>query len=243
MDLAQAVEISSCAIALRKSRFHPHLARQVDGMWVLRDQGPIKTPRKSEVFVSDLAPDDLLHRLKTHDLGWHFLCACHGPQVDATEFREKLKRGGYRVSSTAWVYVHDYQELQDFEREDEVKHLATQEEINGIADHQWKPRKQDEDSCFYALADPVIFGMVESMKIGGDAYASDLYVRKEYRGQGYGAALKSALLKGDKARGLGSSVLVANREGRRLYPRLGYEEIGVMHVLTPIDRMPIKVWD
>ncbi|MBL8059339.1 MAG: GNAT family N-acetyltransferase [Chthonomonas sp.] len=242
MTLERAIDITAHAFAIRKSRHHPYLVRNIDGLWVLRDKGPKKEPRKSEVFVADLSPEDIVARVSRNDLGWHFLCACHGPESDEATFKNEVKKLGYRAAATEWIFTHDLAEIPTIESDPAVVHYETQEEIDKIGDNRWKPIKV-ENGRFYGLADPLIFGMVESMRMGDDAYVADLYVRKERRGKGYGSALMSALLKGDKASGVRESVLVASTDGRKLYPKLGYKEIGVMHVFTPKQRCASKTWD
>lgn len=242
MELARAIEVTAKAFGIRKSRHYPYVVRQAEDLWILRDQGPKRAPRKSEVFTAGKAPGEVLEQVRQQDLGWHFLCACHGPECESVAFRNELKEGGYRVAATEWIFVHDLEALPDFESEPAVVQYETQEAIDRISTARWKPIKVSNGQ-FYGLADPLIFGMVESMRMGNDAYVADLYVHKERRRQGYGLALMSALLKGDKAAGVRESVLVASADGRHLYPKLGYKEIGIMHVLTPKVRTPSKTWD
>jgi len=68
---------------------------------------------------------------------------------------------------------------------------------------------------------------------GNSTWCSNMYVRPACRRRGIGRALLAQMLRDDRARGAAKSVLLASHTGALVYPRVGYEQIGVLLIFAP----------
>ena len=74
-------------------------------------------------------------------------------------------------------------------------------------------------------------GWVRSIRVSPtETWVSGLYVPREFRRQGIGRALMTAMLADDRGRGYTDSVLLASTVGALLYPRVGYDRIGTLRL-------------
>ena len=238
-SLERIVEVSVQAFCRGKSRTHPYLATWHDDLWVLQDgPGKKRDPRKIEVFTCGLSPRETVERIKSLGLGWHFICAAHPDESDFKEVRQAYKELGYRALATEWFFVHDLKNIPHFDSEPPVRIVESPEELATIRQRAPQPRRFRTDGTrHYCVWDEDFdFGWVHSVPYGEDNWVSDLFVYREFRNRGYGKALMSRLLADDQALGVNSSVLIASTAGARIYPSLGYEQVGVLHVLCPVNR-------
>lgn len=67
-------------------------------------------------------------------------------------------------------------------------------------------------------------------------WVSNLYVLEEHRRKGIGAGLMAAMVADDATNGYSHSVLTATKEGSKLYERLGYKQVGLLQIFTPVER-------
>lgn len=237
MTLERAIEVFVGGFTQVKSTPHPYVAERRNGLWVMRDGPGRKQPRKIEVVTTGMAPREAVERIAEAKLGWHFVCAIEPPQADHESVRSGYKGLGYRVLSSEWMFVHDLKSIDTLTCQPPVRLIGSQEELSEIRQCAPQKRKFRPGIRMYGSWDDVRdYGWVHSVPVGQDTWVSDLYVYKEYRGRGYGRALMSAMLLEDRAHGVDHSVLLASSDGARLYPHLGYEMIGILHLLCPTSR-------
>lgn len=240
MTLEVATEIFVQAFSKGRSKTHPYLATRHNDLWVMRD-GPGKkgNPRKIEVVACNLSPGETIRQVRELNLGWHFLCAAYASESDFAETRKECKAHGYRALGTEWYFVHnlDPTRVPILESDPPVRLVTSREQYATIQHRNRQPRAyRGDESRQYCIWDDFDFGWVHSVPHGPDNWVSDLYVHQEFRGRGFGKALMSKLLLDDIALGVRSSVLVSSAAGRKIYPQLGYKEIGVLHVMCPAKR-------
>lgn len=60
-----------------------------------------------------------------------------------------------------------------------------------------------------------------------------MYVLLEYRRRGIAKALMTRMLKDDAAAGTIANILLASHAGAKLYPVVGYRQIGQLYAYTP----------
>jgi len=213
------------------------VARRHDGLWIMEDDPPRKNPRKTEVISCGQNSNEALGALRTSGVGWHFLCSIQPNDADHEAVRASFKSSGYRLLATEWMFVHDLKEIPDLQCEPPVRPVRSAEEWRSIPQRAKQPRRLVEGNRLFGIWDDVMdYGWVESVPFGDDAWVSGLHVHVDCRGQGRGAALMSQLLLADRKAGVRSSVLLASTAGARLYPHLGYRQIGVLHMMCPKQR-------
>src|SRR5690606_38830986 len=78
-----------------------------------------------------------------------------------------------------------------------------------------------------------IVGWVRSICCARGNWCSNLFVLPQHRRKRIGSALLAHLLRDDRAHGAKLAVLTASRAGAKLYPTLGYRQIGTLHLFTP----------
>jgi predicted GNAT family acetyltransferase len=224
-------------VVINKGRFRPSIKEQVDGLLVIKD-GPSKKPaRKTEVLASGLAPAEVVERLGAADVGWHFVHHMVESDEEAPVVKAAYKEVRYRTMFTTWVFVHDMGSVPRFESEPParlIRDQAQMDSVNQVASQKVKLRPGLRQFAVYD--DARDYGWVTDIPIGDAAWVSNLYVHSEFRGRGFGRSLMSALLACDKEAGVTASVLLASMAGARLYPHLGYRQIGVMQTFCPMDR-------
>jgi len=60
-----------------------------------------------------------------------------------------------------------------------------------------------------------------------------MYVQAQFRRRGIARALMSEMLRDDRAGGAKLAVLTASHAGAKLYPIVGYKQIGTLMLYTP----------
>jgi predicted GNAT family acetyltransferase len=81
--------------------------------------------------------------------------------------------------------------------------------------------------------DGAIVGWAKSIVVGDATWVQGMYVRPEFRRQGIARAMLSRLLRDDRAHGSRASFLLASHTGAKLYPVVGYEQIGELLLFIP----------
>jgi GNAT superfamily N-acetyltransferase len=247
LPLAAAIDVFVGGFCFLRSFARPYVAERVEGLWVLHDAPRTRTAhrgreRKHEVIAHGTSPDAVLATIRDAGLPWHFVCHLHSPEEPFAEIRAAYRDLGYRALATEWMFVHDLADVPAHASTPEARRVLTAddaERIRRARRGRRAIRRQDltaEPAAqrLYATMDSrEVFGWVSSVPVGRHAWVADLMVRAEHRGKGLGRALMSALLLDDRAHGVESSVLLASSDGARLYPHLGYRQIGVLQMFAP----------
>lgn len=235
ITLEEAIDNMVTAFCQGRSRTHPYLSTFQHGLWTMKDGPGKKGPaRKEEVMVVGGSPRETVAKIAELNLGWHFLCAVDPPGCDERAICEAYKSLGYRKVGTEWVYVHDLREVPTATSHPPVRWIRDAETHASIRQMASQPRRFRTDGRMFCIWDEESDrGWVSSIPIGRNSVVSDLYVYEHFRSRGYGRALMCALLQDDKALGFENSVLTASSAGARLYPKVGYELIGIMQVFCP----------
>ncbi|MBV6457148.1 MAG: hypothetical protein HONBIEJF_00255 [Fimbriimonadaceae bacterium] len=236
-DLEVATDVFVQAFCKGRSRTYPYVSRRHEGLWIMEDNPPRKKPRKTEVISCGLSPDQTLAALHSAAVSWHFLCAIEPNDGDHDAIRAAYKDAGYRLLATQWMFVHDLHSIPELQSDPPARLVSSNKEWQTIPQRAKQPRRLTPGNRLFGIWDDVIdYGWVESVPIGKHAWVSGLHVHIDCRGQGRGAALMSQMLLGDREAGTKSSVLIASTAGARLYPHLGYRQIGVLHMMCPKAR-------
>lgn len=239
MTLPEAIDVFVEGFCFTKSIASPYACTRNDELWVMQDvPGRRRAPRKVEVVTTGLRPGEVARRIAKQEIGWHFLCHIHGLEEDSAEIRGVYKSLGYRALSSEGFFLHDLNEIPHYESDPPVRLLATQEEAILVPSKSSQPVKVIPNSRLYMAWDASTdYGWVRSVPVGNAAWVSGLFVRPAFRGRGFGRSLMSALLQDDRRNGVTTSVLLASAAGGRLYPHVGYQQIGALQMFCPFKRL------
>lgn len=228
-----------------KSFASPYGFEVHDGIWLMRDgvaEKRRRIPRKKEVVALSLLAEDVVCRISELDLGHHFVSHIHRLDESQDEIRESYKALGYRSMLSEGMFVHDLLDIPKYTSQPEVRQVVTiedSEKIKKVRRNRAAIRDSDLTSenpehRLYAIVDRTrAYGWVGSIPFCDQTWVADLFVRQGYRGRGYGRSLMSAVMAADKAEGINRSVLLASSAGARLYPHLGYRQIGTLQLFCP----------
>ena len=235
MRIDDAIDVFARGLCTLKSAAHPYLPEKTRGLWVLRDGPGRKDPRTVQVIASRATPAEIAATVEEIGMGWHFLCDMREPGEDLAGIRAAYKSLGYRAQSTEWMFAHDLHEFPNFNCEPPVREVRSSAEALGISQLASQKVKLLPDTRLFGIWDDNRdFGWVRSIPVGSAAYTAGLYVHRDARRRGYGRALMSAILQATRESGLANDVLMAGSEGARLYPHLGYKEVGVLQLFCPL---------
>jgi GNAT superfamily N-acetyltransferase len=254
ISIPDAVEVFVRGFCFLRSSTRPYVAERLGHLWLLRDAPPApragkpatvrRDPRKAEVIAYDTAPARVVAAIRDADPGWHFVCHLHEPDVLTRSIRDAYKALGYRALATEWMFAHDLGAIPALGSEPPVRRVRTEEEAERLRTlsrrRQIRPQDLAADAApqrLYAAMDVrEVYGWVSSVPVRQHAWVANLYVPAQHRGKGFGRALMSALLADDLAHGVDASVLLASTDGARLYPHLGYRQLGVLQIFCPVRR-------
>jgi len=136
--------------------------------------------------------------------------------------------------------VHDLKRIPRFDKPVEILRVATEdmaERLNKAAkSRQVLPEHLTKDSPLHqyvALVGDKPVGWVRSIDVGHATWCSNMYVQAQFRRRGIARALMSEMLRDDRAGGAKLAVLTASHAGAKLYPIVGYKQIGTLMLYTP----------
>jgi ribosomal protein S18 acetylase RimI-like enzyme len=86
---------------------------------------------------------------------------------------------------------------------------------------------------YVALNDDQPVGWVRSIVVGDATWCSNMCVKPAFRRRGIARAMLCRMLRDDRASGARTAVLLASHAGAKLYPVVGYEQIGTLLLFTP----------
>jgi GNAT superfamily N-acetyltransferase len=241
--LDRSVRAFLIGFSMGKSRTHPYITTTINRITAMHD-APRANPslyRRAEFIRLDGEPDEIhadclstAAQIGESVQRW-FLCSIR-TQNDLEPVEREFKKIGYRLLGREAFFIHDYAKLKD-PSGGPVSRLKTEEDIKEF--FSWaglRVSSQDiarvhsgEIRRYVAKHEEQIVGNVASIAAGGQTrWVQALYVHDPFRRRGFGKALMDRLLWDDYQLGNTLSVLLASKTGAKLYPRLGYRQIGTL---------------
>ena len=239
--LDHAVQVFGKAFAQGKSRTWPMTFLPHGRLWLLTDKPGKREPRLSEAIACGLTPSETLEELKTIQVPRLALCYVQeSPKRDkATE--AEFRAGGWKVFRNEPFFVRDLHEpIAPVEG-----HKILRVTDADLAERTAKAQRArplthltTDDApvrMYVCLKGKNVVGWVISVRSDDEStWVSNLHVREEFRRQGIGRALMSAMMEDDVRFGLRWSVLLSSQAGANLYPLVGYQQIGLLQIYMPI---------
>jgi ribosomal protein S18 acetylase RimI-like enzyme len=241
-DIEHAIEVFVRAFCFGRSRTHPYEFSQIDGIWWMRDapRRNERNYRKEEWVAYGVEPATVDVVRRKHTRGRYAICAMLEVSESDEAMRGEYKRLGYRLLVTEPMFVHDLKRIPRAASPAKLARVRTSEMAAqfGKATRSRPIPPQDLTSQapfrqYVALDGERIVGWVRSVRALDSAWVSDMYVLASQRRKGIGFALLTKMLRDDRAAGAKSSVLLSSHTGALLYPKAGYEQIGMLYIFVP----------
>lgn len=240
--LAHAIEVFARGFAFTRSFTHPFLVERVGPVWVVRDGSRKRGPMRNEEWIAcGVPPSEVDQLARQHARGKYFICAIL-PTGEADEsLRTGFKACGYRLLMTESLMVHPLRRIPRAKAPVVIKRVTTLELAEHLK-HTARRRQILPEHVTAALSAPVrayvamsgdqIVGWVRSITVGDATWVSNMYVAPKFRRRSIGRALLGVMLRDDRTARAQTSVLLASHAGAKLYPLVGYREIGTLYLYT-----------
>jgi predicted N-acetyltransferase YhbS len=256
-EIEQAIEAFVRGFCAGRSVTHPYEHARVGKLWVMRD-GPRKNAknyRKEEWVAYGVQPREVEAVARGETRGRFWVCAVRGMEETDDRLKAAYKELGYLLLATESLFVHRLKRVPrvviDRGTAGRVSRgtrgaAITIEQVRtaemavrfGKATRTRPIRAEDlaDDAPFrqyVALEGGELVGWVRSVAAGEATWCANMYVRPTHRRRGIGRALIARMLRDDRAAGATQSVLLASHAGALLYPKVGYEQIGMLLIFAP----------
>lgn len=240
----RAVEVFVHGFAYTRSFTHPYLAERVGPVWVLRDAPRKRGDYRGEEWVAhNVPPEEIDYIARTETRGRFSICMICALQEPQEALRARFKELDYRLLRTEPLMVHPLAQMPQVEAPARIERVLTAELAARLAkaarSRQILPEHFAADAPlrqYVALIDEELVGWVRSIVVREATWCSNMYVSPPYRRRGIARALLCCMLEDDRAGGAKSAVLLASHTGAKLYPVVGYQEIGELLLFAPKQR-------
>ena len=239
--LQRAMEVFVRGFCFTRSFTHPYLAERVGEIWVVRDAPRRRGSYRREEWIAHGATPEMIDQVaRGHTRGRFAVCALYGVGESDEPLRTGFRRLNYRLGATEAVMIHELRRIPRFDAPVEIARVATRdlaERLNKTArSRQVLPEHFAKDSPlrqYVALVDGKPVGWVRSIDVGQATWCSNMYVNPKFRRLGIARAMMARMLRDDRAGGSELAVLTASHTGAKLYPAVGYRQIGTLMLYTP----------
>ena len=241
-EIEFAIKVFACGHSTGRSRTFPYEVSRIGSLWLMRD-APRKNPRdyrKEEWIAHDADPKEVNAIARQYTRGRFFVCVIIAEGDSDEPTRAAYKALGYRLLATEGFFVQRMKWIPKPQSPVSIERVRTPDLAAQLARiTRTRPISNNllgDDAPFrqyVALDGEDIVGRVRSVNAVGATWCADMYVRPSHRRRGIGQALLSKMLRDDRAQGSKCSVLTASHTGALLYPRVGYEQLGMLFMFAP----------
>ena len=243
-DMDRAIEVLAGGFCFTRSFTHPYVPERIGAVWVLRDAPRKRGHYRNEEWIAhDVPPEEVDRIARTHTRGRFAVCAIHGIDEPDEPLRLGFKALDYRLGTTEPLMIHRLRRIPRLDAPVAIERVSTSEMADRLAkvarSRQILPEHLGNGSplrAYVALIDDEPVGWVRSVVVGDATWCSNMHVVPACRRRGIARALLCRMLRDDRAGGAKSAVLLASHTGARLYPVVGYEQIGTLLLFTPRKR-------
>jgi GNAT superfamily N-acetyltransferase len=156
-----------------------------------------------------------------------------------------MKQNGYRYLRSEPLMVRRTGDIDSSLGDFDIRCVSTLDEgrqVDKLAGgRQFLPEDLDQFPppvrVYYAVVDGVVAGYARSVSTSmGPSYLAGMYTDPERRRCGIASNILRKLLTDEARYGIESNVLVATRDGEKLYRSLDYETLGSLYIFKPIRK-------
>jgi GNAT superfamily N-acetyltransferase len=254
VGIDEAIEVFARGFSFKRSRTHPYVPERIGPAWVMRDaprRGKSPTYRRAEWVACGVEAVDLHALAATHTRGRYAICAVRAPGEPEAELRQAYKRLGYRLGATEAIMAHSLTRIPRTEAPARITRVTTPALARRLA-QATRSTPLDEAALaddsplwqYVALDGDEPVGWVQSIMVRTETagngtpmtWCADMFVQPSHRRRGIGRALLERMLRDDRRRGSAAAVLSASHDGAKLYPGMGYDQIGQLFCYSPPRR-------
>lgn len=247
MTLDEAVQVFGRGFSFTRSFTKPFEFVQEGPLLVMRDALPReRRTRVDEILAVSLPAVKTAAAIGEYNPHRFLLCTINGMEDNPKSVKSDYKEQGFRALRSEPFFVWDIRDVSISEPAFDVRQISNLEGAELVKQaegkRQIRPRDLAESDptlvLFAAWEDGVPVGWVKSIRTHPHAaWVSNLRVAHTHRRRGIGSALMQAMLRHDQERGVTHSVLLASSTGALLYPSLGYKQIGLLQMFSPIREL------
>jgi GNAT superfamily N-acetyltransferase len=242
--IVDAIEVFVRGFAAHRSRTHPYVVDRVGKLWWLHDRPQRKShgPRKDEWVAFKVEPSAVDAAAREHSRGRYCVSAMFDTEVIDDGFRAEYKQLGYRLTTTESLFVQPLKRIPRVTAPAEILRLKSPELAIKFAkatrSKVMTPAQLADDALrqYVAVDGTKIVGWVCSLAAGDSRWCSNMQVLPSHRRRGIGKALLAKMLRDDRTLGARQSVLLATHAGAKLYPHVGYQQVGSLAMFVPKRR-------
>ena len=251
-ELERAIEVFARGFAYVRSRTHPYEATSIavhgypdaPPLWVLRDAPRRRGNYRAEEWLSCNMPPPVVHAAaRAETRGRYAICAIHPAGASDQPLRDGFKALDYRLNTTEPLMAHPLRRIPRVPQPAVIERVLTPAMADRLhqatRSRQIRPEDLHPDARqrqYVAFIDDVVVGWVGSIVVNGATWCQNMFVVAEYRRRGIARAMLCRMLRDDRAHGATMAVLTASHTGARLYPLVGYRQIGLLLAYTPRRR-------
>jgi GNAT superfamily N-acetyltransferase len=243
MTIDDAIEVFAHGFAFVRSFSHPYVPERIHpGIWVLRDAERKRGYYRNEEYVArGVEPEEVLQAALAATRGRYKISMIRAADEPDAEIRAGFKALGCRLMTTEGFFVHPLDNLTPVDSPAEIVRVTTREEADLLTTATLRrhilPKHLDAEPApirqYMALIEGRPVGWVGSVPVCGATWCTSMYVQPLHRRRGIARALVTRMLMDDRDSGASASVLLASHTGAKLYPVLGYEQIGELLMYNP----------
>jgi len=239
--IIEAIEVFVGGFCFTRSFTHPFVGERVGPLWVMRDAPRKRGDYRSEEWVAyKVAPEEIDQIVRAQAQGRFVICVIcdiHEPQEPLST---DLKALGYRLGTTEPLMIHTLEQIPVFDSPAVIERVTTAEAADRLTkatrSRQILPEHFAPGALlrqYIAQIDGELVGWVRSIRVDKGTWYSNMYVRPDFRRRGIARAMLSRMLLDDRDAGAQRAVLLASHTGAKLYPAVGYQQIGTLLLFTP----------
>lgn len=242
MQIETAIETFVRGFTFTRSYTHPYLGDQIVGVWVMRDAERKRGDYRNEEWVAHgRDPGELDAVARRHTRGRYMINAIRAMDEPDEPIRAKFKSLGYRLMVTEALMVSPLADIEPFEGPLPIRRVMAPSD----ADLLHKATRKRQILPPHLIADPPPIrqymaldgenpvGWAASIVTGETTWCSNVFVKESHRRRGIARSLLTRLLLDDRAAGATANVLLASHAGAKLYPVVGYKQIGELLMFAP----------
>ncbi len=239
-DLIGAIDSFVLGYSFTRSITHPYLREQVGPLWRLYDKPRARGTRREEFISVDTEPQIVDRLARRHAAGTFCLCVTVRPTNDEESIRQEYKKLGYRLTNSEFFMAHPLRRIPRDTGPLPIERVLSQELNDRLTatagSRQLTTAHLEHDSpirTYVALDGNQPVAWVTSVVTGPTTWCNNMFVRPEYRRRGIARALMCRMLRDDREKGSDAGILLASHAGAKLYPVVGYVDLGRLLVFVP----------